>query len=92
MSDDVREQERRKPTIFSLISIMEAVIIAGLVAMGTLIFQTREAVVKLTVQMEILQSQLADVPELTTRMSRAEVRIERLEKDVDEVRDMRGLQ
>lgn len=90
-SEAMREQDRRKPMIFSLLSIMEAVIIAGLIAMGTLIFQTREAVVRLTVQMETLQSQLANVPELSTRVSRAEVRIERIEKDVAELRDMRGL-
>lgn len=91
MSERTEDQDRRRPMIFSLISIMEAVIIAGMIATGTLIFQTREAVVKLTLQMEMLQSQLAGVPELSTRVSRAEVRVEHLEKEVKELRDMRGL-
>lgn len=90
-SEAMREQDRRKPSLFSLISIMEAVIIAGLIAMGTLIFQTREAVVKLTVQMELLQSQLGNVPQLNDRMARAEVRIEAAETEIKELRAMRGL-
>jgi len=92
MSGDVmRELDRRKPTIFSLVSIMEALIIAGLLALGTMIFQTREAVVKLTVQLDILQKQLADVPGLNMRVAQLEVRTQALEEQVKEQRQMRGL-
>lgn len=87
----MREQERRRPTIFSIISVVEAVMTAALIACCTLIFQTREAVVKLTVQVDLLQQQLADVPALTTRLAQAEVRIEANQRDIKELRDMRGL-
>lgn len=88
----VRESERRR------LNVMEALIIAALVAVGALIFRLNDSVTRLQVaaentnrQLIALQTQLADVPALSQRVSRNEVKIEALEEGQKELRSIRGL-
>ena len=78
--DAVREVERRK------LNVWEALIVASLIGLGTLIFRLNDSVTRLQItadvmnrQLSMLQSQLADVPALAQRVSRNEARIDALE-------------
>jgi len=89
---EMREIERRK------LNITEGLILAALVGLATLIFRLNDAVTRLQVaaettnrQLIALQTQLADVPALSQRVSRNEVKIEALEESQRELRGMRGL-
>lgn len=92
---DVREQDRRR---FSFISLMEGAILLALGGLTTMVFQTREAVIKLTVQQEAsqqlltnMQTGLADVPAIRTRMAEMKVQMDQNKQDIAELRQMRGL-
>lgn len=70
------------------VNVLEALVIAALLALAGLIFSMREAVIRLQVTQDqtnrtliALQAQLADVPALSQRMTRAELRIENIEKE-----------
>lgn len=54
--------------------VIESIGVVALIAMGTMVFQTREAVIRLSEQVTQLQSQLADVPRLTERVTTAEAK------------------
>lgn len=95
MSDRVditREVDRRK------LNVMEGVILAAIIGMATMIFSMRDAVIRLQASQEStkalligLQSQLADIPTINQRISRAEVKVEALEDGQKELRATRGL-
>lgn len=72
-------------------NIWEALIVAALIGMGALLFRLNDSVTRLQVQtaaasdatnrhLQSLQAQLADVPALSQRVSRLEVRTEALEE------------
>lgn len=89
---EMREIERRK------LNITEGLILAALVGLATLIFRLNDSVTRLQVAAETtnrqlisLQTQLADVPALSQRVSRNEVKIEALEEGQRELRGMKGL-
>lgn len=90
MSEQTRENERRR-RLFNFIGVMEGAILLALGGLTTVAWQTREAVVRLTVQMESMQSLLGEQRGIPERMSRAEVRIEALERRQTEKEQMRGL-
>lgn len=87
----MREVERRK------LNVMEALIVAALIGLATMIFSMREAVIRLQATQEAtnstligLQAQLADVPALSQRVSRNEVQIEALQESQRELMQTRG--
>lgn len=88
----MREADRRK------LNVMEGVILAAIIGMATMIFSMRDAVIRLQASQEStkalligLQSQLADIPTINQRISRAEVKVEALEDGQKELRATRGL-
>lgn len=88
----LREVDRRK------LNVMEGVILAAIIGMATMIFSMRDAVIRLQASQEAtkalligLQSQLADIPTINQRISRAEVKVEALEEGQKELRQTRGL-
>lgn len=93
MSEEpVREADRRK------LNVVEGLILAGLIGMGAMLFSMRESVIRLEASGEAnakiligLQSQLADIPQINQRLSRAEVRIESLQEGQQELRQTKGL-
>lgn len=95
MSDAVepmREVDRRK------LNLVEALILAAILGMSGSILLLREAVTELKTtnvymadEMGRLRTQLADVPALSQRVSRLEVRDEAQEDAIKELRQMRGL-
>jgi len=69
------------------LNVMEALVIAALIGLTGLIFSMREAVIRLQVGQENmnrtlsqLQTQLADVPALTQRVTKNEVRLDAIER------------
>lgn len=79
-------------------NVMEALVIAALLGLGGLIFKLNDSVTRLQTtaegtirQLSALQSQLADVPALSQRVSRNEVKIEALEDNQKELRQTRNL-
>lgn len=64
-------------------NVLEALIVAGLLAVFGLIFSTRETVIRLAEKVDVLNAQLADVPELRSRVTTNEGEIRRLRADVD---------
>lgn len=88
----MREGERRK------LNILEALIIAALIGLGGMIMSMRDSLIQLKATQDstngmlaTLQMQLANVPALSERISRQEVRVEALEEGQKELRDTRGL-
>lgn len=84
--------ERRK------LNVWEALIVASLLGMGGLLFRLNDSVTRLQVaaentnrQLIALQSQLADVPALSARVSRTEVKIEAHDEAIRELRQTKGL-
>ena len=80
------------------LNIMEALIVAALIGLTTLIFSMREAVIKLQVTQEntnatllALQAQLADVPALSQRVTRLEIRQDATIEIIKELRGVKGL-
>jgi len=79
-------------------NVIEALILAGLISLVGSTLMLREAVVKLQVNSENtnrqllgLQAQLADVPALSQRVSRLEVRQDANIDAIKELRSVKGL-
>lgn len=92
MSDNMREIERRK------LNLVEALILASILGMVGSILLLRDSVSKLqttntfmTEEIGRLRAQLADVPALSQRVSRLEVKEEANSDAIKELRQMRGL-
>lgn len=90
--NEMREVERRK------LNIVEGLILTAIIALvGATLYQAKQMVlVQTTVEftrddIKGLREQLANVPALEQRMSRAEVKVEALEEQQKELRAMRGL-
>lgn len=90
--NEMREVERRK------LNIVEGLILSAIIALvGATLYQAKQMVlVQTTVEftrddIKGLREQLANVPALEQRMSRAEVKVEALEEQQKELRAMRGL-
>jgi hypothetical protein len=88
----MREGERRK------LNILEALIIASLIGLGTMIMSMRDSIIEMRVSQEstnkmlaTFQLQMAGVPALADRVSRVEVRTENLEEGQKELRANKGL-
>lgn len=88
----MREGERRK------LNILEALIIASLIGLCTMIMSMRDSLIKMQVSQDntnklltTLQLQMAGVPALADRVSRVEVRVENLEDGQKELRATKGL-
>lgn len=88
----MREGERRK------MNILEALIVASLLALGGMLVTMRDSIIEMRATQEGtnralmgLQAQLANVPALSERVSRIEVRTENLQKQTDELQATRGL-
>jgi hypothetical protein len=89
---DRRDLRRRQ------FNIMEGAILAALIGMGAMVFSMRDSVITLRVEQEStnrllldMRSQLADIPSLTQRVSRNEVKIESMQEEQKEAREMRAL-
>lgn len=85
------------------LNIWEALIVAALVGMGALLFRLNDSVTRLQVQttasaestarhLQSLQAQLADVPALSQRVSRLEIRAEAIEERQRELSQTRRAQ
>jgi hypothetical protein len=88
----MREGERRK------LNILEALIIASLIGLGSMIMSMRDSIIEMRGAQEstnklltAMQMQMAGVPALADRVSRVEVRVENLEEGQKELRATRGL-
>jgi hypothetical protein len=88
----MREGERRK------LNILEALIIASLIGLGSMIMSMRDSIIEMRGAQEstnklltAMQMQMAGVPALADRVSRVEVRVENLEEGQKELRSTRGL-
>lgn len=81
----MREGERRK------LNVLEALIIACLLSLGGMILWMRDSIVTLNATLATLQIQMVNVPAISERVSRAEVRIEALEEGQKELRATKGL-
>jgi hypothetical protein len=88
----MREGERRK------LNILEALIIASLIGLGSMIMSMRDSIIEMRGAQEStnklltgMQMQMAGVPALADRVSRVEVRVENLEEGQKELRATRGL-
>lgn len=91
------DMERRR------LNVWEALIVAALIGMGALLFKLNDSVTRLQVQMSTstesttrqlqgLQAQLADVPALSQRVSRLEIRTEAIEERQRELSQTRRAQ
>lgn len=91
------DMERRR------LNIWEALIVAALIGMGALLFRLNDSVTRLQVQhlstseatnrqLQGLQAQLADVPALSQRVSRLEIRTEAIEERQRELSQTRRAQ
>lgn len=93
MSDtEVREVERRK------LNVVEGLILATLCGMAITLLALRQSVAEQAVAMKFqteeisrLRGDLANVPAIDQRVSRLEVRMDAVEEQAKEVRQMRGL-
>lgn len=79
-----------------MFNVWEALIVAGLCALAGLLFSTRDAVIKLQATQEAtnatldqLHQQLANLAQLSDRMTRTEARVDQLESDVKDLKDHR---
>lgn len=88
----MREGERRK------LNILEALIIASLIGLGSMIMSMRDSIIEMRGAQEstnkllsAMQLQMAGVPALADRVSRVEVRVENLEEGQKELKATRGL-
>lgn len=79
-------------------NIVEAVTLAGIIGLATMLFSMRDSLIQVQEQIKAqnmilatMQLQLADVPTLSQRVSRVEVRQENILESVKEIRTMKGL-
>lgn len=93
--EEVREKDRRR---FNFISVMEGAILLALGGVTALMFQTRETVIRQTVQLEAINETLSqmrtglgDVPTIRSEMAELKVRVDRHDEDLRELRQMKGL-
>jgi Tfp pilus assembly protein PilN len=91
-AEPVREADRRK------LNVIEALILASLIGVVGTLLALRQTVAEQAVAMKFqteeigrLRSELASVPAIDGRVSRLEVRVESLEEQLKENRQMRGL-
>lgn len=89
---EMREVDRRK------LNITEGLILAALIFLGGLIFRLNDSVTRLQVaaestnaQIAMLQSQLANVPGLSSELAEVKVQVKRNTDDITELRGMKGL-
>ncbi len=80
------------------LNIIEAIIIAGLIAVATMFFSMRDAMIELRLQTQQtnktliqIQTQLNDIPAMRQGMAEMRVQVNRNAEDIKELRAMRGL-
>jgi hypothetical protein len=92
MTDQTPEIERRK------MNLVEACILAAILGMATMLFSLRDSMVQVQEQLKAqnvlftaMQAQLADVPTLSQRVSKVEIRQEANIDAIKELRSMKGI-
>lgn len=90
--------EQSEGAVRRTMNIVEAVTLAGIIGLATMLFSMRDSLIQVQEQIKAqnmilatMQLQLADVPTLSQRVSRVEVRQENILESVKEIRTMKGL-
>lgn len=75
----------------SVRTILEALILAALVWCGRTLILTGESMARMSVQLETLTAQMQGMPELGTRVTKLELRVEQHGADIQELRRLRDV-
>lgn len=80
------------------LNVIEAIIVAGLIAVAGMFFTMRDAMIELRLQTQQtnktliqIQTQLNDIPAMRQGMAEMRVQVNRNAEDIKELRSMRGL-
>lgn len=75
----------------SVRTILEALILAALMWCGNSLISTGKTMAVLSDRMESMSKQMQGVPELGTRVTKLELRVEQHQSDIQELRQLRAV-